>query len=157
MIFKMLLLHSWFCFTEELPDERKIEVKLFCFHMLFTNNFYTKKYILNHTKQDRVRNSLYKLREIWNSTIWQWHSSLPVIKNSRNVSDNNNLILSIWKCLFFFKLLLKILLDSFNQRKMARQRGNGEVLESTFILFFTQPHAHAPNEKQPATLSFLKC
>ena len=110
-----------------------------------------------HTKQDRVRNSLYKLREIWNSTIWQWHSSLPVIKNSNNVSDNNNLILSIWKCLFFFKLLLKILLDSFNQRKMARQSGNGEVLESTFILFFTQPHAHAPNEKQPATFSFLKC
>ena len=145
-------LHSWFCFTKELPDERKFEMKLFCFHMLFTNNVYTKKYILNHTKQNTVRKSLYKLRDRWNSAIWQWHSSLPVIKNWSNVSDNNNLILSIWKCLFF-KTAPENLVGQL-QSKMDGQaawKWRGSAINFYFI-FYT---ATCPRPKQKTASYFL--
>ena len=53
------------------------------------------------------------------------------MKNSNNVSNSVNLILNIYKCLFF-KLLLRtsMLLDKFDRDALAGQRGNGKILES---------------------------
>ena len=51
---------------------------------------------------------------------------LALMKNTINVSNNVNLILNTYRCLFFFKLLLR----TFD---VVRQRGNGKVLESAAL------------------------
>ena len=99
-------LHFWLFFALE-PEKKKENLKWNCFALIYCLP-------INIT----LRNTLLMLKQVLlespctnlerdDSTICE-NSSLSLLKNSNNVSDNINLIRNTYKCLFF-KLLLRIL------------------------------------------------